>query len=163
MFGDPKNYQIWWVTAGAVCTNTSGFWCMNKGVHMYANAWQVVAWRPVRATVGEFWHTLSSMRQVSASVSKPSRQLDDTAKGQVLWGTRGDSGEVGLAWDWCEVRQVIALADPMTVLSNVQLVNDDGRRLPRAQELLYLNNAVHELCWQDEVRSAKSEMASAGS
>jgi hypothetical protein len=70
---------------------------------------------------------------------------------------------MGLAWDWCEVRHVIALADPMTVLSNVQLTADDGQRLPRSQELLYLNNAIHELCWQDEVRSAKSAMAAAGS
>jgi hypothetical protein len=49
---------------------------------------------------------------------------------------------------------VPALSDPMAVLSNVRLVDDDGRPLDEGLRLVHLNSAVHELSWQSHLQAA---------
>jgi hypothetical protein len=63
------------------------------------------------------------------------------------------SGDAGLAWDWVEVtRGVVAMVDPMCVVTNMQLLNRDGEVLPAAEAALHFNQFVRRLPWQDEVR-----------
>jgi hypothetical protein len=65
-----------------------------------------------------------------------------------------------LAWDWAEVRKdVVALCDPMNVLSNVRLVDDEGAPLGAAERVLHLNSAIHELDWQPHVMRRQSNWA----
>lgn len=114
-------------------------------------AWQVITWNPVETTEGEFARLASRFRHLGTSV-----HVDDSPQGlkygQVLWGLDQGSQRIGLAWDWAEVRErVVALADPMKVLSNLQLRRSDGSPMPEAQRLLHLNGVIHGWRWQDQV------------
>ena len=72
--------------------------------------------------------------------------------GQTLWGGSLDDGDAGVAWDWVQIsRGVVALADPMSVVTNLRLVGDEGEVLTALQASRYLNALVHELPWQGEV------------
>lgn len=75
--------------------------------------------------------------------------------GQTLWaGALGD-GEAGVAWDWVQIsRGVVAMADPMSVVTNLRLVGHQGEVLTALQAALYLNALVRELPWQGEVERA---------
>jgi hypothetical protein len=75
--------------------------------------------------------------------------------GQTIWGGRSDDGEAGVAWDWVQIaRGVVALADPMSVVTNLRLVGIEGEELTVLESALYLNELVHELPWQNEVARA---------
>jgi hypothetical protein len=75
--------------------------------------------------------------------------------GQTLWGGALDDGEAGLAWDWVQTsRGIVAMADPMSVVTNLRLVGDEGEVLTSLRASVYLNAIVHELPWQGEVERA---------
>ena len=66
-----------------------------------------------------------------------------------MWAYELDGARAGLAWDWFELRpRVVALADPMNVLSNLEFVDAEGRPLSRGQRLVELNNIIASLPWQ---------------
>jgi hypothetical protein len=117
-------------------------------------AWQVITWQSVNTDVDEWRNTVTKLRHLGTSVHvDPGGAL---MYGQVLWGTESDDDQrVGMAWDWCEVRKnVVALVDPMTIITNLSL-NDGGVCLSDAQRLLYLNDAIHDLPWQDAIRDLR--------
>ncbi len=76
--------------------------------------------------------------------------------GQTLWGNEMDhENTAGLAWDWIEVRHnVIALADPMGLVTNLTLLNPQGALVPTLQAAIHLNELVHTLPWQAAVQKA---------
>ncbi|MEO5735349.1 MAG: hypothetical protein ABIN96_01350 [Rubrivivax sp.] len=75
--------------------------------------------------------------------------------GLSLWGCELDGTLVGMAWDWAEVRpSVVALSDPMKILSNIILLDDDRCCMEEARRLLYFNTAVFRLPWQEETGRA---------
>ena len=70
-----------------------------------------------------------------------------------MWGGLSGEGDAGLAWDWVEITQgVVAMADPMCVVTNMHLVNRDGEVLPATEAALHFNQFVRRLPWQEEVR-----------
>ncbi|MCU0968993.1 MAG: hypothetical protein MUF03_09275 [Rubrivivax sp.] len=72
--------------------------------------------------------------------------------GQTLWAASGDDGEAGVAWDWVRIEHgIVAMADPMAVVTNLRLVADDGTVLTALQAARVLTGLVHGLPWQDEV------------
>lgn len=73
------------------------------------------------------------------------------ATGHTLWS--GAAGDAGFAWDWVEIADgVVAMADPMGVVSNVRLLDGDGLVLPATAAALHFNLFLRRLPWQDEVR-----------
>jgi hypothetical protein len=63
-------------------------------------------------------------------------------------------GEAGVAWDWVQIaRGVVAIADPMSVVTNVRLVGDEGEVLTAHRGRCFLNELVRALPWQSEVRA----------
>ncbi len=75
--------------------------------------------------------------------------------GQTVWTARAAEGDAGMAWDWIEIaRGVVAIADPLSVVSNVRLVNDEGEVLTALQAARFLNEMVRALPWQQEVERA---------
>lgn len=75
--------------------------------------------------------------------------------GQTIWACHGDEGDVGLAWDWVQLgRGVVAMADPMAVVTNLRLVGDEGEVLSPFESARHINCIVHGLPWQDEVERA---------
>jgi hypothetical protein len=113
-------------------------------------AWQLISWKPVLATVPEFRRAVVEMRPFAESDGEaaPNRR-----QGQALWAARHQGQLLGLAWDWAEVcDHVVALRDPMGVLSNVSLVDEQGELLDEGARIVCLNSAIHELDWQCHVR-----------
>lgn len=73
--------------------------------------------------------------------------------GSTIWGGLSKDGEAGLAWDWIEVADgVVAMVDPMSLITNLKLVTPDGRVLPATTAALHFNQFVRRLPWQEEVR-----------
>jgi hypothetical protein len=72
--------------------------------------------------------------------------------GQTVWSEQLDEGEVGLAWDWIEIADgVVAMANPLCVLTNLRLVGEHGELLAARESALHLSRLVCQLPWQDEV------------
>jgi hypothetical protein len=73
--------------------------------------------------------------------------------GQTQWGATVATGQlVRLAWDWREARPgVVAISNPMSIESDVDLVDDLDRPLDLVKRIVQLNNAVFSLPWQRKV------------
>lgn len=115
-------------------------------------AWTLRAWPPVYRRAGR---PLSD-----AFEHRSTRVLDDSGdttrtSGQTMWVWPTDDGDVGVAWDWVEVsRGVVAMLDPMSVLTNMKLLGRSGEVLTAWQATRHLNEIVFTLPWQREVRRA---------
>lgn len=115
-------------------------------------AWIVYAWPRVlceaeRVTRLHFAHS-STRVLVSGDAAHPSM-------GQTLWTGNADSGAAGVAWDWiCLPQGVVAMADPLSLVTNLQFLSPAGEVLAPLQSVLQLNEIVHTLPWQDEVQRA---------
>lgn len=69
-------------------------------------------------------------------------------KGDTVWAAA--SGSIAIGWEWVQVvRNVVALADPMSITSNlIPVEGKDDRALPECRRLVLLNNLVHAAPWQ---------------
>ena len=75
--------------------------------------------------------------------------------GQTVWAAHAEQGEAGMAWDWIQLaRGVVAIADPLSVVTNVRLIGGEGEVLTALQAAPFLNELVHTLPWQEEVQRA---------
>lgn len=80
---------------------------------------------------------------------------DGPCSGQTLWGDHRESCAAGVAWDWVELRQgVVAMSDPLGMVTNLRLLNDQGEVLSQTEVALHLHQLVHALPWQNEVTRA---------
>jgi hypothetical protein len=112
--------------------------------------WLIASWPTVHCAVSQRSLMIRRLRCISARINPGSS--GELRSGQVLWACRTPIGEAGLAWDWTEVRRnVIAISDPMHVLSNLRFVDGHGVELPATDCLLELNNLVACLRWQELV------------
>jgi len=75
--------------------------------------------------------------------------------GQTLWGDATAPQSAGVAWDWVEVQEgVVAMADPLGLVTNLKLLDDRGEALTQIQVAVQLHQLVHALPWQSEVTRA---------
>jgi hypothetical protein len=80
--------------------------------------------------------------------------------GQTLWGESSGDRSAGVAWDWVQIQQgVVALADPMGVVTNLQFLDAHGEALAPRDLVVHLNEIVHALPWQNEVCRALQQPA----
>lgn len=125
---------------------------MNTPTPSAVPAWIVRAWPPV------LWQTDASPPRDFVHLGTQVISTGDgmhRCTGQTLWGRPSDVGEAGLAWDWVELPQgVVAMADPLAVISNLRIVGPEGEELSGFETMLRLNELVHALPWQDEVQRA---------
>ena len=111
--------------------------------------WTVRAWPPILWQVENPWPL--QLRHLGTRVTNPGDQVSRTS-GQTIWAAAADDGQAGMAWDWIQLaRGVVAMADPLSVVTNLRLINPDGDVLPQLESLRHLNEIVHALHWQDEV------------
>ena len=65
----------------------------------------------------------------------------------------------GVAWDWIELRQgVVAMSDPLGVVTDLRLLDEHGEALTRTQVATQLHQLVHALPWQSEVERALRQL-----
>ena len=82
---------------------------------------------------------------------------DDRAplSGQTVWAGPLADGEASVAWDWVQLsRDVVAMADPMSVVTNLRLVGPQGEVLTAWESARHLSQIVYGLPWQGEVQRA---------
>ena len=110
-------------------------------------AWPPLLWQATERKPVRFHH-------LGTHVS-PGEELPGCMAGQTVWTAHAAEGEAGMAWDWIEIaRGVVAIADPLSVVTNVRLVNDEGEVLTALQAARFLNEMVRALPWQQEVERA---------
>lgn len=64
-------------------------------------------------------------------------------------------GDAGVAWDWVQMpRGMVAMVDPMCVVTNLRLLGDAGQVLTAFESARVLNEIVYSLPWQLEVQRA---------
>ena len=111
-------------------------------------AWPPLLWQATGGAPAEFHH-------LSTRVTANPAGLHGRMAGQTIWAGHVAGGEAGMAWDWVEVANgVVAMADPMSVITNLRIVGHEGEVLTAVEAALYLNHIVHTLPWQDEVGRA---------
>jgi hypothetical protein len=108
-------------------------------------------WRPMAVRSTDWNRAVRGFEHLQ-TVHYPQRGEDAYPHGHVLWGAIGGSGSMAVCWEWAELRRgVVALCNPMNVLSNVRLKTDDGQPFTFGQTLLALNALVHGRDWQSKV------------
>ena len=118
-------------------------------------AWALRAWPPLlwQATGPEHvrFHHLGTRITLAGDPS-------GGVTGQTVWAAKSMDGEAGMAWDWVQLsRGVVAIADPMSVVTNVRLIGDEGEVFTAHEAARYLNEMVRALPWQEEVQRALSQ------
>jgi len=113
-------------------------------------AWSVFAWPSV------LWQAprrpLPQLSHLGTYVTSLGNPMTPCA-GQTVWGEPLGDQAAGLAWDWIELAQgVIAMLDPMGVITNVRWLDANGRVLTPSEAAPYLNELVHSLPWQCKVQ-----------
>lgn len=111
--------------------------------------WALIAWPPVlcQANARLRYPFVHVDTRISAS-GEPGLP----ASGQTIWCGEVTGAEAGITWDWVQVRpDVVAMADPMAVVTNLRFVGTDGDVLPADECALLLNQIVFSLPWQREV------------
>ncbi len=114
-------------------------------------AWPPVLWQPGRDTRSPHFVHLGT--HVSPRLDSAWPRM-----GQSVWGGRAADSAAGLSWDWIEVADgVYAIADPMTMTTNLRVLGPEGEVLTAHSAAPHLNRLVHALPWQAEVRRAIAE------
>jgi hypothetical protein len=115
-------------------------------------AWTIGAWPPVLLQSDRDPHP--NFVHLGTHVSaRPA--ADWPRSGQTAWGGRAADSVAGLSWDWIEIADgVIAIADPMTMTTNLRLLGSEGEVLTAHSAAPHLNRIAHQLPWQAEVRHA---------
>lgn len=114
--------------------------------------WSIRAWPPILWQAGR--ESQLHFHHLSTRVTMPGDRKSRTA-GQTIWGGHSAAGEAGVAWDWVQVcGEVVAMADPMCVVTNLRLVGEEGEVLTALESARFLNEIVHALPWQTEVQRA---------
>jgi hypothetical protein len=121
-------------------------------------AWIVCAWPPL------LWQASLAPQLHLTHLGTRVLSLGDDASlcsGQTLWGEERETQSAGVAWDWVQLqRGVVAMADPLGLVTNLKLLDDEGEALTHFEVAVRLHQLVHALPWQNEVQRALSHATS---
>ena len=111
-------------------------------------AWPTVLWQRRLRRKRHFRHLGTQVTVLGGDSAEPSA-------GQTVWGEPDGERVAGIAWDWVELAHgVVAIADPMTLVTNVLLLGPRRRVLTPLEAAPLLNDMVSALPWQNEVQRA---------
>ncbi len=116
--------------------------------------WSLRAWPPLLWQADDPGRV--KFRHIGTRVTSAGDPFGPPA-GQTIWAARASAGDAGMAWDWIQIaRGVVAIADPMSLVTNLRLLGNAGEVLTAHEAALFLNELVRALPWQGEVRRALS-------
>ena len=116
-------------------------------------AWKNIAWPELASPFANWTLTVRKLRHLSTLVNDDGPW--ELRHGQMLWGIEFHGVMLAVAWDWREVMpDVVVIGDPMSILTNVSFLDEEGAPVNDAVRLVYLNTAVYQLPWQRGVRQA---------
>lgn len=120
-------------------------------------SWTIRAWPPLLWQAEGAAHL--RFNHLETQVFPPSDE-DAPVSGQTVWRSNAaEGGEAGVAWDWVMLsRDVVAMADPMCVVTNLRLLGDQGEVLTSWEAARHLSRIVYGLPWQGEVQRAVRQL-----
>ncbi len=122
-----------------------------------ATAWSLRAWPRLLWQAGA--HPRVRFHHIDTCIVLPCDNSGPPT-GQTVWATHVADCQAGMAWDWVQVTQgVVAIADPMSLVTNVRLIGEEGEVLTAQQSARFLNELVRSLPWQQEVHRALNAWA----
>ncbi len=125
---------------------------MASSGNLPTTAWSLRAWPPLLWQAGEPAHVRFHHLGTRVTLGVETQGLP---AGQTVWAASAADGEAGMAWDWVQIaRGVVAIADPLSVITNVRLVGEEGEVLTALESARFLNELVRALPWQLEVQRA---------
>lgn len=117
---------------------------------MIVAPWHISNWTSVSICPSQVDATSASYRLLG--VSADAGPSDGLMRGHVVYGCAAESGCAAMAWEWAEMKpRVIAMSDPMTIISNIRLQQDQGE-VDDDERLLFLHGLIGRVDWQAEVR-----------
>jgi hypothetical protein len=120
------------------------------------SSWSVRAWPPL------LWQADDPSNLRFDHVDTQLFAASDRAaplSGQTFWAGPVADGEAGVAWDWVQLtRGVVAMADPMCVVSNLRLIGPQGEVLTAWQSARHLSQIVYGLPWQGVVQRVLQQL-----
>ncbi len=115
-------------------------------------AWPPLLWQASRAPQLHLTHLGTRVLTLGGE--------DCLCCGQTLWGDASEAQSAGVAWDWVQIqRGVVAMADPLGLVTNLKLLDDEGEALNNVEAAVQLHQLVYALPWQTEVRRALDQVA----
>lgn len=115
------------------------------------HAWSLSGWPELLWQADRLMEMPIRLRHLYTRVAANATPWNEST-GHTLWAGRTGPGDVGMVWDWIALpRGVVALADPMSVVSNLRWVDAQGQPLPAGQAAVFTNRLVHSLPWQEQV------------
>ena len=108
-------------------------------------SWTIRAWPPLLWQAEGAAHL--RFNHLETQVFPPSDE-DAPVSGQTVWRSNAADGAAGVAWDWVMLsRDVVAMADPMCVVTNLRLLGDQGEVLTSWEAARHLSRIVYGLPW----------------
>ena len=118
-------------------------------------SWSISAWP------SKLWHSTQiqpAFTHLDTQISPVGDGIFGGCSGQTSWVASLDGGQAAVAWDWVLLRPgVLAIGDPMTILTNIVFMGDDGVEMAPECVPARLNTLVHHLPWQAHVRRSLRE------
>ena len=106
-------------------------------------SWTLRAWPPLLWQVSR--PVPRQLQHLGTQVTNPGESIR-RSMGQTLWAWHSADGDMGMAWDWVQLTPgVVAMADPMAVVTNLRLVGEEGEELTAYEAALHFNAIVHAL------------------
>lgn len=106
--------------------------------------WTVVTCPPVFCTPRALAERVVHMQCLGLTAH---RQRDGLSAGQIIFGTTAPD-VIAIAWDWAELRRrIFTISDPMSAMSNAQLVSDEGQPCSPSMAAVYIHTAIYQLRW----------------
>ncbi len=119
---------------------------------MLTPVWTLISWPKVWLPAEEHRSLATQIQHLSTSVNADKSE-EGCVCGQVLFGWQSSKEMIGVAWDWVAIGgRILAISDPMAIVSNVYFVSANGDTLQESARLVQLNNVINKLPWQRPVR-----------
>lgn len=120
---------------------------------MHTTPWSIRSWPPLLWQADGAAHL--RFDHVNTQVFDDGDGERAPLSGQTVWRTESAEGAAGVAWDWVMLSQdVVAMADPMCVVTNLRLLGERGEVLTSWEAARHLSRIVYGLPWQGEVQRA---------
>lgn len=108
----------------------------------------VIAWDLVNVPMTQSEHCAAGFRHCHTATSEAASRACPR-EGITIWDSEFAGQRLGLAWRWVvRGHRVIAMADPMRIISNARWICADGQPASQERSVLLLNELVHSLPWQ---------------
>lgn len=125
---------------------------------MSIHGWQVIMWSRVALKPRDL--VKLTRRFTHHGTSLQLGRSGGHRSGTTTWCCEYMEQRLGLVWEWVAVSPaLIALANPMVVVSNVDLLNDHDQEVDSSLRLTSLHRVIYNLAWQQHIVSAHWQAA----